>query len=951
MALIFDDHWLGSKPSWQAKAYASEVGRTDSSVTITLTLHLKVYGAYSGESPGSSWYGYNINMHGTVDGTGSQNQQIKGSGRWYGSEDFRTFTMTFTTGADLNSKNVGVSIVLSSSNGGQSCVGKTISGSLAISARNTAPTWTENSITLNIAGTNYSDSGKKYIIPENINSITVTSPNATDAQTASQNLWFLIDKTYGGNTYQIKGEAGRSIVDTDVQYATLASPFSYRAKASDGQLSTADYKYSPTIMKNKMNPATVSGIGSIGYSSTTFSFTIGAASNHTEAGYDTLCDSNFSYNISCVTPGVTIHNGSNTPAGTKTISIGGTSGIYVDKNELINLVKSTGYIGSITVRINTINSYGSSTNTDFTVNVDLRATASGSISRIDGAIGGAYYPAKNPVTVVWSAGGTNTGETVTYDLQFSYDNSTWITAASNLTTTSATINNIVPNGTSSRTVNLRVGYKTSAGVNYATSNFVAHYWAEPTIVFTKINRASSSVTAEGYVQLNSSNGSLSVTSSTYTGPSTTPANVVLSGTGLRKTFSIQINGLTPTQNFVLTVAIIDTIIASIGNHTPAMASTQISGEIPMFSIEKAGVAVNQSASQNGSFRFVVNGNAQISGELNVTYALTSRVPLYVGRDTRDVVTTPANAIIASGVVFDFKRNTIDGLNDGGAYHGVMTYRPYGTDGDFSGGPSHQLGFTENGNLFIRSGSDKWGAWRKVLSGDDAGNVFITGSDIYLEGTEIHLKNHKFGNGLFVNENEAGVYEWAKGGFGNFKCKTITSYGGIVMDALQAITFPNFTMQKKSEGIFLMTTTSDVDFCAKDLALHYTGDANFYFGTSGSGVKKFRIGPTSAQSMVPFSCDTSLTVHGDLVYGDHKVGHVPDNSNYYDTDLNNLVGSGWWAFNNNAPNSPVAYRWGMLIQLSPNGQDKFQMAYCMGDALMYKRAFVNNAWNSWKRIHE
>ncbi|MFG1486366.1 tail fiber domain-containing protein [Halobacteriovorax sp. RZ-1] len=90
-------------------------------------------------------------------------------------------------------------------------------------------------------------------------------------------------------------------------------------------------------------------------------------------------------------------------------------------------------------------------------------------------------------------------------------------------------------------------------------------------------------------------------------------------------------------------------------------------------------------------------------------------------DTRDDVTTPET--IDSGVVYDFKRNVTNGLSDGGAYNGVMTFRSYGSASDWSGGPSHQLGFTTNGNLFHRYGSNTtWNNWRRLIEEDASGNI-------------------------------------------------------------------------------------------------------------------------------------------------------------------------------------------------------------------------------------
>jgi hypothetical protein len=82
-------------------------------------------------------------------------------------------------------------------------------------------------------------------------------------------------------------------------------------------------------------------------------------------------------------------------------------------------------------------------------------------------------------------------------------------------------------------------------------------------------------------------------------------------------------------------------------------------------------------------------------------------------DTRSTATTPQT--INSGLRIDFKQNSTEGLSDGGDYFGQITYRQYGAGSDWSGGAAHQLGFTDNGNVWQRSGSGTtWGSWKKLL---------------------------------------------------------------------------------------------------------------------------------------------------------------------------------------------------------------------------------------------
>jgi len=102
-------------------------------------------------------------------------------------------------------------------------------------------------------------------------------------------------------------------------------------------------------------------------------------------------------------------------------------------------------------------------------------------------------------------------------------------------------------------------------------------------------------------------------------------------------------------------------------------------------------------------------------------------------DSRSTVTTPQS--INMGVVFDFKQNTTENLSDGGTYFGQMTFRQYGSTTDWSGGLSHQLGFTDNGNIWQRSGSSTtWGSWKKIWDSSNLTNLNqLTNGPGYITG--------------------------------------------------------------------------------------------------------------------------------------------------------------------------------------------------------------------------
>ena len=63
----------------------------------------------------------------------------------------------------------------------------------------------------------------------------------------------------------------------------------------------------------------------------------------------------------------------------------------------------------------------------------------------------------------------------------------------------------------------------------------------------------------------------------------------------------------------------------------------------------------------------------------------------------------------------FKSNGTNGVSDGGNYYGLIHFRPYGSNTDFSGGYPHQLAFTENSNIWYRkaTSSTAWSTWRKI----------------------------------------------------------------------------------------------------------------------------------------------------------------------------------------------------------------------------------------------
>jgi hypothetical protein len=114
-------------------------------------------------------------------------------------------------------------------------------------------------------------------------------------------------------------------------------------------------------------------------------------------------------------------------------------------------------------------------------------------------------------------------------------------------------------------------------------------------------------------------------------------------------------------------------------------------------------------------------NIDISGQSGNTLRLTTQT----GNPNNSGLPNVSNV----GITSDWRANTADGLVDtfrpddpDSGYHGVITFRQFGSANDQTGGGVRQLGFTDKNNLWIRgsgAGVAVWSDWRVVwTSGND-----------------------------------------------------------------------------------------------------------------------------------------------------------------------------------------------------------------------------------------
>ena len=117
-----------------------------------------------------------------------------------------------------------------------------------------------------------------------------------------------------------------------------------------------------------------------------------------------------------------------------------------------------------------------------------------------------------------------------------------------------------------------------------------------------------------------------------------------------------------------------------------------------------------SAADVGAYSKAESDGKYLTTAGTINYAYYSKP-----KDERNTNNAPNKLLNTSFVGWAFKANSADGFNQGGTYHGIMSFRPYGSNTDTSGGGVHQLAFGQNSRLGIRYGTTAWGSWDYLYS--------------------------------------------------------------------------------------------------------------------------------------------------------------------------------------------------------------------------------------------
>jgi len=172
------------------------------------------------------------------------------------------------------------------------------------------------------------------------------------------------------------------------------------------------------------------------------------------------------------------------------------------------------------------------------------------------------------------------------------------------------------------------------------------------------------------------------------------------------------------------------ILQSNGNTSPTWVNPSglSAGSVAnALTINNSGSGVASGSTFNGSSAVTISYNtvgAPMASYLTDA-GLTRQGNSIFSADTRNTNYTPGER--ASGLYADFKANATTGLTDGGTYHGILTFRPYGASlTDFTGGNAQQIATTDNNNLWHRmsSSTSTWGTWYKIIDTGNTGTAYV-----------------------------------------------------------------------------------------------------------------------------------------------------------------------------------------------------------------------------------
>ena len=604
------------------------------------------------------------------------------------------------------------------------------SGTLDKINLNTAPYWGTNDDThIQLNGTAIKS---HVIIPENTGNVTVVACAASDKETPNA-LHYDIHRYVNGNySAKIKsGGNGRTVVDNLSSWGQ-GTQFKYVVKVHDGSLwvSNPASRVSWTYTKNTFTRASVDSIGSIGINTTKVGFRAHSIKN--SGGGNGYVSNNFGYRIESLTSGVTIggnatHKQENANAvsfelGVKNNGETPTNPHWLDANQLRTVLRDSNYCGNIRLRLVSWNDYGSQGVYDFNIWVDLRKAAPTTTVKYDAnnyityKSTNYYIPAHLPFKVTWNAvNDTVEGYACSYELYYQIGSGSYVYLGSTTSTSyTAYLGSTAIGNTKQTEFRIVVRVKTRYGYYLDSFGTRITLWdyAPPTVKITETSRNQGSAVAKGTITVNSSIPNITLTNTHWRWLNGSNTKFKASTTDQKVnnfTITATINDdFAGTMHVASSDSVRDLIEAKVTMYWDS-AETTFKGYMPVMSLNRYGLGVGTRL-ENSSYKFAVDGNANIIGNLHINGSpISNKNILSRGNVTCETGTNrPALNGVSMSQVYNNGYPT--------TYGNVLTLKGSG-DGQLLVGWSGTSG--AHAPVYVRSKRDtsdaSWSGWAQIYT--------------------------------------------------------------------------------------------------------------------------------------------------------------------------------------------------------------------------------------------
>ena len=494
---------------------------------------------------------------------------------------------------------------------------------------NSAPWWTSDDTRMN-------DIRGHVIIPENWNSVTVTSATATDNEQGG-NLHYDIHRYINGvYSAQIKAGGSNLSVTDNIGSWGQGTRIKYEAKVHDGSLWASGSRWSWEYTKNTFGRAAVDNVGSITAGTQGLTFrAYGISNSGAGNGY---VNTEFGYRMECLTPGVSIQGSTehyqsnqgdvNFVIGIKNNGGNPTNPHWIDANQLKAVFRDSNYCGEIRLRLTSWNSYGSSGYFDFSVSVDLRQNPPwtsiryGANNKINFNGTDYYIPAHLPFYLEWDAVSDPVeGNACTYDILYQIGEESWVHLGSTSSTNyTAYLGNTAIGNRKINNFRMIVRAKTRYGYYSDTGATRISLWdySVPTVRVSSINRTKDKVTISGQITTNTSIPGNTASDEHYRWHGESNIGFTASGSGATKSFTLNI-AAAQNKSGNIHIASSDLVmdkLSAIISKQWGNIDVAVKAYMPIMSMNKFGVGIGTRLA-NSNYVFEVDGNANVKGKLYI----------------------------------------------------------------------------------------------------------------------------------------------------------------------------------------------------------------------------------------------------------------------------------------------------------------------------------------------